>query len=179
MPALSVPSAAAVPPRVTSASRSPPQPHAGPAGRLQARWLAKQGCGQALLSPEQGSGGLHQALRPPIWWLHPSATPTTVDHRATNFPGRQTCSTDKTFSTTFTRWQRLPLCSCPFPTHHRQQPAPLHKENQSFKARGGFCLFFTAGKPNACCNRKIKMDLIENPDTASEPGFPEGKKLPN
>lgn len=40
-------------------------------------------------------------------------------------------------------------------------------------------LFFTAGKPSACCNRTIKMDLIENPDTASEPEFPEGKKLPN
>lgn len=30
-------------------------------------------------------------------------------------------------------------------------------------------MFFIAGKLNACCNRKIKMDLIENPDAASEP----------
>lgn len=40
-------------------------------------------------------------------------------------------------------------------------------------------VFFTAEKRNACCNHKIKMDLIENPDAASEPEFPEGKKLLN
>jgi len=68
----------------------------------------------------------------------------------------------------------------PFPDHHphhhdRQQSAPPRRRCPL--KPGGSSLFFTAGKPKACCSCEIEMDLIEKLSAASEPRFHSGKEI--